>query len=127
VGEQASETPELPWDSTTLANWRETVEGWPWLPLGRGDWEKSGTCLRCSHGMTVEKKGQWTVQEEIEISEEDLQELLVRANKGPFQATDNDRKGFFARCNCGEKHPGRPSELTHGCGQCAVIELPPDE
>ena len=76
--------------------------------------------------MTVTKEGSYSLTVE-EITEENELELLVSADDGPFLATHNDRRGFYARCDCGEKHPGRPPQLTKGCGQRALIEPPPDE
>ncbi len=33
----------------------------------------------------------------------------------------------FAYCNCAEKHPGRPSDISVGCGSRAYVKPPPTD
>jgi hypothetical protein len=120
----ADEPAKLPWNADESAEWRATVNGWPWRSSGGGDWAKSGTCPRCDHGITVLKEG--GVDAAIVISEESRLALLVRAEDGPL-VTETDPSQFFARCDCGEEHPGRPTELSRGCGRWAYIDPPEDE
>lgn len=97
------------------------MESWPWVSIGDDEWEKSGTCLRCSDAMAVTKRGAFST---VSISEDVVAALLVRANDGPL-ASDADGT-FFARCNCTGEHLGRPPGITQGCGQWATIEPPPN-
>jgi hypothetical protein len=120
-----SQEEKLPWDTDPVQGWRATVEGWEWRSTGAGGWEKAGPCLRCEHGITIEKaSGSFMLTVE---SVDAIEELLVTAEEGPFTISANDdSEKFFARCNCTGEHPGRPPRITRGCGQWAEIDPPPD-
>jgi hypothetical protein len=112
----------LPWDATPSPAWGREVDGWSWEALGGGDWAKSGPCPRCHHEITVTKEG--SVASMVEVTTEEL-DLLVQAEEGPLVSEAEDNPQFFARCDCGEAHSGRPPQLTGGCGQSAFIDPPP--
>ena len=117
------EPKERPWDKTPFPGWRATVNAWRWDPTGPDSWEKSGTCPRCEHGITVTKQGGLVP---LDLSEEALMEIMVEAERGrPVTTRSDDTDQLFARCDCGEKHPGRPADLARGCGQWAEIDPPP--
>lgn len=118
---------ELPWDRDPFHGWRDTVNGWRWRKLGPGHWEKGDDCPRCKHEMSIEKGGAYTQTIDVEARdmeepalgvEEDREEVLYRVD-GEIQ--------HLARCNCGGDHPGRPPEVTRGCGQKAMIDPPPED
>ena len=124
--DDAPVVPDLPWDTTTNSDWCDTIAEWEWEPTAPKEWEKSGPCPRCHHEMVLSKRGSWT----LSFSSDELEDALITVMQKDEEATVGvrDAEGrtlFFARCNCGEKHPGRPSELTGGCGQRCRIEPPP--
>jgi hypothetical protein len=112
--------PDLPWDKEPTTGWRETVDHWTWRSLGSGEWQKSGPCPRCKHEITVDRHHGGTLRVNQDRAEEAELESIVIAEGGSDQ-----RHGRFARCNCGEHHPGRPAQITHGCGQWAYVNPPP--
>lgn len=120
----AAEEPQVAWDASPKPDWHDVVNAWPWNSLGAGDWAKSGTCPRCDHGITVLKEG--SVITRLDMTEEDRQGLLVLAEEAPMIVRGQEGPQFFARCDCGEKHPGRPPDLTRGCGSWAFIDPPPE-
>jgi hypothetical protein len=111
----------LPWDKTWSLSWQQAVDDWKWESLGGGDWEKSDDCPRCGHGMTVLQQGSFST---VTLSEDSVLAIMVEAEQGPLLS---DQGKFFARCDCGEPHEGRPSGITRGCGQWGEIDPPPDE
>lgn len=113
----------LPWDKTPAPGWRDAVNGWPWQSLGDGDWEKSGNCPRCGHGISVAQQGSYTT---VAISEDALLGIMVATERGALRTRSDEKEQFFARCDCGEQHPGRPTGISTGCGQWAEIDPPPD-
>jgi hypothetical protein len=115
----ADEDETLPWDSTFNESWRNAVNGWEWRSIGGDDWEKSGKCPRCDHGIDVTKQGSYSLAPPAE----DVLETIVEAERGPLLT---EAEQFFARCNCGEKHEGRPPNISRGCGQWAEIDPPPN-
>jgi hypothetical protein len=117
---QMADDDEKPWDKTPFAGWQTTVNGWKWQSLGGDDWEKSGSCPRCEHGMSVLKQGSYSL---LTSTEDDPLAALIEAEGGPLLV---DSGKFFARCDCGEEHPGRPASISRGCGQWADIDPPPD-
>jgi hypothetical protein len=114
----------IPWDRTPFPGWLQTVGSWPWKSFGDGEWEKSGSCPRCKHDMSVMQAGGVVFVESLEQAHE---ALLADENAGPFHLRSTSSANFYARCNCGEPHPGRPANLKRGCGQAGSIEPPPDE
>jgi len=54
-----SGTVEKAWLGKDDAAWGDAVESWKWLEIGDEEWEKSGLCPRCEHGMKVEQSGAW--------------------------------------------------------------------
>jgi hypothetical protein len=116
------EPKELQWDKTPVPEWWPTVNAWPWKSIGGNDWEKSGACPRCGHGMTITKAGAYS---DVAITEDALTDILVEAERGPLIARSDEDEQFFARCDCGEEHPGRPGRINRGCGQWGEIDPPP--
>ena len=116
----ASDDDTLPWDMEPDPRWEPEVNSWEWKSLGGDDWQKSGKCPRCDHGMDVLKQDSWSF---VTAPEDDVLAALVEAEVGPL-LTDSEK--FFARCDCGEAHEGRPAEITKGCGQWASIDPPPE-
>ncbi len=115
-----------PWDMSEDQAWQSQVDGWPWHSLGGGDWQKSGTCLHCTHGMTVA-----SISAGVEtITAPDPDKLnhreLVTAEYGSTVADADAGDQFFARCDCGEPHTGRPPKLKSGCGRWAYVGPPPN-
>jgi hypothetical protein len=118
-----SDEEKLPWKMEPVPGWGEEVESWPWRSTGAGGWEKAGECIRCTHGMSVEKGGAYTEIESVDVAED----VLRTAEEGPLVIQAADGQKFFARCNCTEEHPGRSPGITRGCGQWAEIDPPPDD
>jgi|SRR6187401_2782004 len=102
-----SGTVEKAWLGKDDAAWGDAVESWKWLEIGDEEWEKSGLCPRCEHGMKVEQSGAWVG--------------LPAGAGGAEGVRADDHRDFYARCNCGEEHPGRPPEITRGCGRWSLI------
>lgn len=123
-GSQGAE-PELEWERETPESWRSVVDGWRWLDIGHDAWQKSGECPRCEHGMTVEKQGAYTVT--IDRAAPADADLVRTAQEETIRIDSPEGPRFYARCNCAEKHPGRPGEIATGCGQAADIEPPPGD
>ena len=98
-------TEEKPWLKQEDATWADEVAAWDWLDIGIREWEKSGQCPGCDHGMKVEQSGTY-----------------VGLPAAEAKGADRD---FYARCNCGEEHPGRPAEIKQGCGRWGLINPPP--
>jgi hypothetical protein len=120
-----ADTPEQEWDTTPFPGWRDTVNRWSWRSTGTSEWEKSGPCPRCQHQLTLSKRGGWTFAFSVDALEDDLLTVIEHDQRGTIAVEEREAEtGFFARCNCGEKHPGRPSEITGGCGQAARIDAP---
>jgi hypothetical protein len=115
--------PEIRWDKNGSPAWRSKVNSWEWRRLDGKDWEKSGTCPRCDHEMAVRKQGAAST---VAISEEALMAIMLSAEDAPLFTKSDEGVQFFARCDCAEKHPGRPASLLRGCGQWAEIDAPPD-
>ena len=115
---------KIPWKLQSPASWRDTVESWDWHPAGGGGFTKSGSCPICNAGITITKVGRVVLIDAMDAP--DL-ELMVQAEDGPILVTtdDDEPDTFYARCNCGEEHPGRPERLTQGCGAWANISPPP--
>lgn len=111
---------ELPWSATTPDHWRIEVDGWQWQSVGNSEWSKEGACPRCQHHMDVIKQG---VAAGASLPPPSAVNLMIdlEAHGGHAEA----RRQFFARCDCSESHPGRPSRLRRGCGQWALITPPP--
>ena len=76
----ADEDETLPWDSTFNESWRNAVNGWEWRSIGGDDWEKSGKCPRCDHGIDVTKQGSYSLAPPAE----DVLETIVEAERGPL-------------------------------------------
>lgn len=114
----------LPWDSDPFPGWVDTVDDWPWHPLGDGDWEKHGDCPRCTHTMSAEKGGLVDV---IATEADARSEMLASDDAGPFVIESLGARNFYVRCNCDAPHPGRPAGLKLGCGQAGTIQPPPGE
>jgi hypothetical protein len=112
----------LPWNQADDADWTKQVGGWPWRSLGGGDWAKSGSCPRCQHDVHVSKVASVYLRLDFERTP-DLK-LLLDADHGPIMAKADEGETFYARCNCGEAHPGRPAELKYGCGRSGYIDPP---
>ena len=106
------EADDKPWEKQTDLAWVEAVNKWPWRAIGPGEWEKSAPCPYCEHEMKVERSGAWTEGPPPAVDE------------APAGAIAIDQDLLYARCNCGEKHPGRPPELTRGCGRWGLITKP---
>jgi hypothetical protein len=115
-------TQAVDWSRTTPDRWRKAVEKWPWHSLGNDEWEKSGACPRCGHEMEVLKQGlaisNFTTDARSAL-------LLIRTlESGRWHAASG--LGLYARCTCGENHPGRPPSMKRGCGQWCMLKPPPD-
>jgi hypothetical protein len=104
---------EKTWSKEPAPDWQETVDAWPWTSVGAGGWEKSGPCPRCTHEMKVAESGAWSFAVEAPPAETTTLPLLPPT--------------FYARCDCGEEHSGRPPDIHRGCGQWALIYDPPNE
>jgi hypothetical protein len=119
----ADQAVELPWDGAKSPEWQRAVDSWRWASLGGGDWGKSGACPRCSHQISVTKEG--GVVATIDMTEVTQLELLVKAEEGPIIAEDSSGTPlFFARCDCGEKHP-RPASRPHARVRQVGLHCPP--
>src|SRR5690348_7589397 len=53
----AGDAEPLPWDSNPFPGWVDAVDAWRWQSLGDGDWEKHGSCPRCTHSMDAKQGG----------------------------------------------------------------------
>lgn len=115
----------IAWDGSESARWRKEVDAWPWKSLGGGDWAKSGQCPRCSHAVSIVEEighvAMMIMPKEVKVA------LMVRAEEGPIEFEVDTGRRFFARCDCGEDHPGRPDGLTRGCGSWGLIDPPSDD
>lgn len=113
--------PAQPFKAEESDPWRDQVNGWEWQAAGDEESSKSGECPSCSHAMTI-VHAPVTVTS-LDVSENARLEEMVKA-----EPPDEDEvEPYFARCNCGGEHPGRPAELKTGCGSCAYIDPPADE
>jgi hypothetical protein len=115
---------EIRWDRDPYEGWRETVNSWPWLPLGSGDWEKAGNCPRCRDEMTVAKQGSYS--KIVEVDRSGGEEITPEEAEGILYQVEGLRQ-YPARCNCGGEHKGRPPGVKTGCGQWGLIDPPPND
>lgn len=113
----------VPWSGAENPQWRAVVDKWEWKELGGGGWAKDGPCPNCRDGISITKTGDVIFALTV-LKTPDL-ELMEKAEEGPITALDGEAEKFYARCNCGEKHHGRPPTLTTGCGAWAYIDPPP--
>ncbi len=114
---------KLHWERNTSPGWQVAVNAWPWQSIGSEGWEKSGSCPRCKDGVTISTGD--AVVETVEIASSELEDALERAERGPLNVQVEGESLFYARCDCGGDHPGRPPELNSGCGSWGLIEPPP--
>jgi hypothetical protein len=96
-GSQGAE-PEFEWERETPDSWRSVVDGWRWLDIGHGAWQKSGECPRCEHGMTVEKQGAYAVA--IDRAAPVDTDLLRAAQEETIRIDSPEGPRSYARCNC---------------------------
>ena len=117
------EPEKTPWKLQNPAGWHDEVDSWDWHPAGGGGFTKSGSCPVCDAAITISLRGEVVVLNAIAMPNLDI---MVRADDGPILvATDDDEPDtFYARCNCGEEHPGRPERLKQGCGAWGNITPP---
>jgi len=118
----AGDAEPLPWDSNPFPGWVDAVDAWRWQSLGDGDWEKHGSCPRCTHSMDAKQGG---LVDLLPTEADAHAEMLTSDDAGPFVIDSPAARNFYVRCNCHEPHPGRPAELQYGCGQAGSIEPPP--
>ncbi len=113
----------LPWNIAADDSWTSAVDAWPWQSLGGGDWGKSGECPRCQHSVTVRSITGFYAM--LASPHAGNLGLLLLADRGPILAEDAGGHKFFVRCDCGEAHVGRPSDLKTGCGRWGYVSPAP--
>lgn len=113
------------WDGSESSAFRRAANHWTWLDQGEGEWAKDGECPRCHAGVSITRAGEVVLTLDRMV-EADL-ELMEKAEEGPVAVRGDDGDHVYARCNCGEEHPGRPSSLKTGCGAWAYIDPPPED
>jgi len=111
------------WKLQSPAGWRHKVGSWEWHPTGDGGYTKSGSCPICHDAITITKTGRVTVVNALDASN---LKVMVKAELGPIivRSDGDEPDTFYARCNCGEEHPGRPAQLNQGCGAWGDIAPP---
>jgi hypothetical protein len=118
-GGKARDDGDEAWAKKADDAWVQSVDSWPWRLIGEHEWEKSDQCPWCKHEMKVEQSGAWTEAGPPAVGAGRPEEEAA----GPPPPETGVR--IYARCNCGEKHPGRPPEITRGCGRWGLIIRPP--
>jgi hypothetical protein len=129
-GKRQDDGEDKEWAKTADEAWVKAVDSWPWRLIGKDEWEKSDQCPWCKHEMKIEQSGAWTEDgppaggggEEVAGSEA----MTPPSGEQPDGTAPLPETAvqMYARCNCGEKHPGRPPDITRGCGQWGLIQPP---
>jgi Zn finger protein HypA/HybF involved in hydrogenase expression len=109
------------WKDVKDPKWAAEVELWAWESRRTDEWEKSGTCPRCKHHMSVLAQG-GTLVGGATMTVDAAPDLVGGATMTVDAAPDP----VDARCNQCEHdgHPTEPAIRTRGCGARGQISPP---